>query len=829
MMLGVAIAAGVLGFVTPLRAQDQVAGAVALAGNHPADADLADLVPAAPDRKLDLQIVFGLRNRAALDQLLAGQEAAAPRSRRLISRTQFASRFGPRSSDFAEVQRWLEAQGFKLVSANRAARQVRCRGTVSQAQRAFGVAIVASRDGRLYANSSDPLIPERFAGVITYIQGLDDLHAAKALIRHFPALRGSPESMPDAPEAIVDGQGPAFAPQDLYAFYDELPILSSGNDGANYDCIALIEDSDFLGSAVSAFDSQFDLNSAAITKVFVNATNPGANGDEIEALLDIEWAHAVAPGAPLRVYIADPANSSPSGPEVDAIQRAVSDNACGVMSVSFSLCGLPPSFYTETVDPIYVEAVAVNGQTVMISSGDQGAAGLVFDIRSQMCVTAVNDTVNELSADPNVTSVGGTQFTPTYDQFGNNVGFAPESAWNIGGGASGGGFSGAFIKPAYQIGVTPDDGARDVPDVAMIAGPPGVFLYVDNDGGAALQCCFGGTSLSAPIWAAIQALIGGRQGNLNPSFYAANGPPGARDVINGNNGFNGVAGFSAAPGYDQTTGFGTLDIAQFVQARSPGVTPTPTAAPTPTSALPTSTPTATATVIPTPPPSAGGVVSVQSNGGSGGLGQSVPAGSFSVLNTAPFSEVITAVNVSFSQPQVFFSATLTGTSPDSTGLASASATPPSATKSFILSQPLVVNSGDSASFNLTVTLAISVALSVPGEPGPIAYAAVISAPAAIMDRVGPGPGSSLLVIGMSLLVIGAATRRRAIALAMMALFVAVAAVGCQGGSSSSSSSSGIGPVASASRQTINQIKATANGSRVAFSGLPADLGDVSSQ
>ena len=92
--------------------------------------------------------------------------------------------------------------------------------------------------------------------------------------------------------------------------------------------------------------------------------------------------------------------------------------------------------------------------------------------------------VNEMSADPYVTSVGGTQFTPTYSG-GNDQGYATENVWNDSSGATGGGASAVFTKPSYQTGSgVPNDGARDVPDIALIASPnfPGVFWGHDVSG-----------------------------------------------------------------------------------------------------------------------------------------------------------------------------------------------------------------------------------------------------------------------------------------------------------------------------------------------------------
>src|SRR5208282_6082799 len=101
---------------------------------------------------------------------------------------------------------------------------------------------------------------------------------------------------------------------------------------------------------------------------------------------------------------------------------------------------------------------------------DDGAAGLVFDPALQMCVPGSSRHVNEISADPYVTSVGGTEFQPDYDSSGNDSGFVAEQVWDeplpisdpdYPGGATGGGISAVFAKPAYQQGVTPTDGKRE--------------------------------------------------------------------------------------------------------------------------------------------------------------------------------------------------------------------------------------------------------------------------------------------------------------------------------------------------------------------------------
>ena len=375
-----------------------------------------------------------------------------------------------------------------------------------------------------------------------------------------------------------------FGPSDFYTFYHETPLLSSGLKGSG--CIAIVGDSEFQPSSIASFNKQFNVASSTITTVLADGRDPGFNSDEGEADADLEWTHAVAPGAASRLYLGDPATAQVD-PIVDAIAAAVSEDRCQVISISWDYCGEPNSFYTEVLDPLFAQAAA-QGQSVITLTGYVGAASLSFDPATQQCFADTTRGVSEMAADPNVTAVGGTSFHPNYDAQGNNVGHVAESVWNDGGGASGGGGSTIFNKPAFQSGPgIPDDGMRDVPDLSLFAGResgPGSWIVVDFSCFVDPNGCSGqgvpslgrlfGTSLSAQAFAGVANLLaqaaGGPLGNLNPTIYALaysdSTKAGFRDVSTGNNNFNGVTGFSAGSGYDQATGWGTVDVTKFVTA-----------------------------------------------------------------------------------------------------------------------------------------------------------------------------------------------------------------------------------------------------------------------
>jgi hypothetical protein len=134
---------------------------------------------------------------------------------------------------------------------------------------------------------------------------------------------------------------------------------------------------------------------------------------------------------------------------------------------------------------------------------------------------------------------------------------------------------------------------RDIPDISLIAGTPRVWFTDDQGGSAVPNCCAGGTSLSAPIWAGftrvLSQFIGSKLGPLNSDIYSLArtqfGPQAAQngfhDITVGDNNFKGVTGFTAGSGYDQSSGWGSIDFNVFASAlRNPQ--PTAVATPTPT-------------------------------------------------------------------------------------------------------------------------------------------------------------------------------------------------------------------------------------------------------
>ena len=321
---------------------------------------------------------------------------------------------------------------------------------------------------------------------------------------------------------------------------------------------------------LNLFDQTFELPAATVNIVAPDGLTPFDQNDANqvgwagEISLDVEWAHAVAPGAKLTLVLAKSNNDADI---LSATQYAVDHNLGDVISQSFGEA-------EQCVDPAIERAqhrmftqATLKGITLLASSGDQGAAQPSCDGSTFIKATS------SPASDPLVTGVGGTlldadHLTGVYHS---------ETTWNEPQfeAGTGGGFSAVYGTPAFQKQLHLP--SRGVPDVAYNAGiNSGVLTVWSTSGlGANLVFRFGGTSAGSPQWAGLVALAAqlrhARVGYLNPQVYALSlvKPVYAalfHDITTGDNSFVGtddngnpvsIPGFPAAPGWDPATGLGT--------------------------------------------------------------------------------------------------------------------------------------------------------------------------------------------------------------------------------------------------------------------------------
>ena len=315
------------------------------------------------------------------------------------------------------------------------------------------------------------------------------------------------------------------------------------------------------------FDSVFELPAATVNIVAPDGLTPfdQADANQVgwagEITLDVEWSHAIAPAATIKLVLA---KSNDDADILSATKFAVDHNLGDVISQSFGEA-------EQCVDPKIAkrqhqmfEKATKRGITLLASSGDQGAALPTCDGSSFF------KAASSPATDPLVTAVGGTLL----DANGLTGAYNSETTWNEPQfeAATGGGFSVDFPTPAFQkrLGLP----SRGVPDVAYNAGIlTGVLAVWSTSGqGANLVFRFGGTSAGSPQWAGLVALAGqlrhARVGYLNPQLYAlaSVGPLYSalfHVITTGDNTFHGqgtdptIPGFAATTGWDAATGLGT--------------------------------------------------------------------------------------------------------------------------------------------------------------------------------------------------------------------------------------------------------------------------------
>ncbi|HEU4414645.1 MAG TPA: protease pro-enzyme activation domain-containing protein, partial [Candidatus Angelobacter sp.] len=519
--------------------------------------------------------------KADLDALLADlQNPKSPNFHHFLTPQEFGLRFGPTDQDVADAANWLKSHGFRIEEIANSKLWINFSGNVQQVERAFQTNIRQFEvNGQIhYANATDPSIPRAFSGLVEGVVSLHD----------FPLHHDANVAQLPGNANNVDGSH-SLAPGDFATIYNLTPLYNAGIDGTGQ-TIAIVGRTDIVLGDVQFFRSTFLL--PAKDPIFIhNGNAPGdqKGNEELEADLDVEWSGAVAKNATIKFVISKSTRTT-DGVTLSA-QYIVNNNVAPVMSTSFGLCEQSLGAAGNTFwNNLWAQAAA-EGITAFVSTGDTGAAGCDANTAPVGTIQAVNG----IASTPNNIAVGGTEFNEGAGIFwaaGNNpdlssaLGPIPEIVWNesanvpggVGIRSTGGGVSTIYAKPAFQTGPgVPADGFRDIPDVSLSAAGHDAYLIVQGhtNNVSGLENVFG-TSAASPSFAGIMALVvqktGSPQGNANSVLYSmaatqfAGGTPVFNDITSGNNSVPGVAGFSAAPGYDQATGWGSVNAANLVNA-----------------------------------------------------------------------------------------------------------------------------------------------------------------------------------------------------------------------------------------------------------------------
>ena len=375
---------------------------------------------------------------------------------------------------------------------------------------------------------------------------------------------------------------PCYSPQQIRKAYGVDSLTNAGYVGKG-ETIVIIDSfgSPTIRGDLMTFDKAYGLPDPPSFKILsplgtvpFDPNNSTQLGWAAETTLDVEWAHAMAPGAAIVLMTSPVAETEgvQGLPEFLALEKYAVDHHLGnIISQSWAatentLLDVAGRQIVAKMEEFYRDA-STRRITVLASSGDSGSSNVKLD-----GVTLYSQpTVNYPASSPWVTSVGGTSlYASTEGKYGY------EYVWDEQGGAGGGGISELFQEPDYQVASLPEatteqlNYKRGVPDVSYNADPyTGILIYLSyfgpDDAGFYL---IGGTSEGSPQWAGIVAdldeFAGEPLGFLNPALYAVGGlglfDKYGHDITVGGNGLNNVPGYYAAPGWDPATGWGTPNL-----------------------------------------------------------------------------------------------------------------------------------------------------------------------------------------------------------------------------------------------------------------------------
>jgi subtilase family serine protease len=468
---------------------------------------------------------------ALIEQL---HDPASSQFHRWLTADEVASRFGPADHDVTAITTWLESHGFTINVVYRANGVIDFSGTAAAVKKAFHTEIhnLMVRGVPHIANMSDPKIPAALAPAVHGVVSMNDF-------RPKPLNKPRPQySFPTS-----GGEEYALVPGDLATIYDINPVFSAGITGRGQ-TIVVVEDT-LLYSADDwyAFRQTFGLDRKfpggslhqvqpqpwGGSKGSPSCANPGVNGDDGEAALDVEWSSAAAPEA--SIVLAACADTNVAFGGYIAMQNLLTAPGTppGIFSVSYGESETDDgASYNIYINGLYQLAV-LQGVSVFVASGDWGAD--VSDYGEATATSGIN--VSAFASTPYNVAVGGTDFADGYlndystywsltngKYYNSALSYVPEIPWNdtcagqlassylgyptpygangfcnsttgadfLGVVAGSGGpsecatgnpslpgvVSGSckgYRKPSYQFNAVgmPNDGVRDLPDVSLFA------------------------------------------------------------------------------------------------------------------------------------------------------------------------------------------------------------------------------------------------------------------------------------------------------------------------------------------------------------------------
>jgi len=533
--------------------------------------------PEDESKSITVTVWLNLHNKPALDALVQQMyDSSSPSYHHFLTMQEYKEQFAPSAKDAAAVRDFLISHNMSVTSIDQNNHYVVAQARVGDAQKAFNTPInrVLLNGAVHRMTASEPSITEAVAPLVAAVQGLSDLDYRAHVKAASDPESGTPYAgvSPTAvgsdglffsgeclrpPQSItfttaggfptatyfgnrygadITSPAPNLPPcgydaAELQQAYGLNSLYNHNLNGAGQTIMIV----DAFGSNTIASDANLysSLNglpalTASNFQIYTpngSATCTATNGCiagnwQYETTLDVESAHAVAPGADIVLILsADNSFTNLDLANLFAIENGfgnVLSNSFGIQEVAL-VEFLPSELIVENG---ISEIAAALGISHDISTGDDGD-NLAVDI-ADYGIDSVSVDANADS--PYATGVGGTStFLDSHSniklQTGWGLNFArialptpnppviPPLFFGFNGG-SGGGTSVVYAKPNFQRQLRGK--FRQLPDISMDADPEtGIEIIVTPDsipGDPAYVEVFGGTSLSCPMFSAFWAI-----------------------------------------------------------------------------------------------------------------------------------------------------------------------------------------------------------------------------------------------------------------------------------------------------------------------------------
>ena len=493
-----------------------------------------------PMEHMLLQLKCSVEQEAALTHYIDElHDATSPNFHQWLTPAEFGQYFGVAQADVDTMSGWLKAHGFKVNGVQPSGLMIDFSGTAGQVRQAYHTQIhyLDVNGVTHFANMSDPKIPAALAPVVSGIVSLHNFHPRPLLV-------------PRGQYTYTNSNGTfhALVPGDIATIYNLNPLFAKGYTGKGQS-IMVLEDTYLYSTADwDTFRKTFGLSaykSGTLTQESptgsVACANPGFQGkpkdpgygDDGEAIIDVEWSSAAAPGA--AIILAACTDTSTTFGGLIALENVLNGRADQLPSVVSISYGEAEAANGQAANRAYLtayEQAVAEGVSIFVSAGDEGAAS---DDNGNVATHGIG--ISGFASTPYNVAVGGTDFGYTADNvspgtywnatnsptYSSALSYIQEIPWNdsCAGGlaaayagltplalcnnpavtsssgslnfllnavAGSGGPSGCatgspskdgvvsgscagYSKPAYQLGISgnPFDGVRDIPDVSLFA------------------------------------------------------------------------------------------------------------------------------------------------------------------------------------------------------------------------------------------------------------------------------------------------------------------------------------------------------------------------